>query len=164
MFYLSSRNSEKKRRKELQMTWLGIAKVLLGLAHRTVRWCTRQCSVRQAKLRWTGRSQENLAAYGYNSPDCPVVHWTAWWANGRQRNGRLRNPRATCGPRQRSAGGIGQCPVRQLPWICNGRLRQNRKEIMHQTWTVVVWWCTGLSGAPPDRRQLWPSLLASNGS
>jgi hypothetical protein len=35
MFYLSARNSEKKIRKELQITWLGIAKVLLGLAHRT---------------------------------------------------------------------------------------------------------------------------------
>jgi hypothetical protein len=46
MFYLSARNSEKKRRKELQMTWLGAAKVLLGLAHRTVRWCTGQCLVR----------------------------------------------------------------------------------------------------------------------
>jgi hypothetical protein len=37
MFYLNARNSEKKRRKELQMTWLGAAKVQLGLAHRTVR-------------------------------------------------------------------------------------------------------------------------------
>jgi hypothetical protein len=36
MFYLSARNSEKKRRKELQMTWLGAAEVQLGLAHRTV--------------------------------------------------------------------------------------------------------------------------------
>jgi hypothetical protein len=33
MFYLSARNSEKKRRKELQMTWLGAAEVQLGLAH-----------------------------------------------------------------------------------------------------------------------------------
>jgi hypothetical protein len=27
--------------------------------------------------------------------------------------------------------GTGQCPVRQLPQIYNGRLRQNRKEIAH---------------------------------
>jgi hypothetical protein len=26
-----------------------------------------------------------LAAYGYNSPDCPVVHRTVRWANGRLR-------------------------------------------------------------------------------
>jgi hypothetical protein len=30
--------------------------------------------------------------------------------------------------------------------------------------TVTVRWRTGLSGAPLDRRQGWPSLLASNGS
>jgi hypothetical protein len=30
--------------------------------------------VRQDGFRRTGRSLENLAAYGYNSPDCPVVH------------------------------------------------------------------------------------------
>jgi hypothetical protein len=33
---------------------------------------TPDCPVRQAGFRRTGRSQENLAAYGYNSPDCPV--------------------------------------------------------------------------------------------
>ena len=27
----------------------------------------------------------------------------------------------------------GQCPVPQLPRICNGRLHQNRKEIVHRT-------------------------------
>jgi hypothetical protein len=76
---------------------------------------TPDCPVRQAGLRWTGRSRESLAAYDYNSPDCPVVHRTVWWANGRQRNGRPRNSRATRGPRNRSAGGTGQCLVRQLP-------------------------------------------------
>jgi hypothetical protein len=76
MFYLSARNSEKKRRKELKMTWLGAAKVQLGLAHRTIRWCTGQCPVRQASNRRIGHSREKSAAYGYNSPDCPVVHWT----------------------------------------------------------------------------------------
>jgi hypothetical protein len=29
---------------------------------------------------------------------------------------------------------------------------------------VDVRWCTGLSGAPPDRRQELPSKNASNGS
>jgi hypothetical protein len=47
------------------------------------------------------------AVYGYNSPDCPVVHRTVQWANGRQRNGRPPNPRATRGPLQRLAGGTG---------------------------------------------------------
>jgi hypothetical protein len=103
--YLSARNSEKRRRKETKKTWLGAAKTQLSLVHRTVRWCTGQCPVRQAGLRWKGRSREKSAAYGYNSPDCPVVHRTVRWANGRQRNGRPRNPRATRGPHQRSAGG-----------------------------------------------------------
>jgi hypothetical protein len=58
----------------------------------------------------------------------------------------------------------GQCPVRQPSRSCNGRLRQEWKEIVHQTWTVVVRWCTGLSGAPPNRRQDLPSKNASNGS
>jgi hypothetical protein len=40
--------------------------------HRTVRWCTGQCPVRQAGLRRTGHSRETLTAYDYNSPDCPV--------------------------------------------------------------------------------------------
>jgi hypothetical protein len=48
---LSVRNREKKKRKELQVTWLCAAEVQLSLAHRTVRWCTGQCTVRQAGLR-----------------------------------------------------------------------------------------------------------------
>jgi hypothetical protein len=42
------------------------------------------------------------------------IHRTVWWctglsgeANGRLRNGRPRNPRATRGPHQRSEGGTG---------------------------------------------------------
>jgi hypothetical protein len=38
----------------------------------------------------------------------------------------------------------------------NGQLRQKRKEVTHRTSTVHVRWCTGLSGAPPDRRQEMP--------
>jgi hypothetical protein len=91
----------------MQKTWLGTAKTQLSLAHRTVRWCIGQCPVRQAELRWTGCSRKNLAAYDYNSPDCPVVHRTVRWANDSQRNGRPRNPQVTRGPRQRSVGGTG---------------------------------------------------------
>jgi hypothetical protein len=154
MFYLSARNSEKKTRKELQMTWLGAAEVQLGLAHRTVRWCTRQCLVRQVDFRWTSHSREKSAAYDYNSPDCPMVHRTVRWANGQP-----RNSRATRGPRQRSAGApdylvcTGQCPVHHLARRCNGCLHQNRKEIDTGPSTVTVRWHTGLSSAPPDRRQ-----------
>jgi hypothetical protein len=51
------------------------------------------------------------AAYGYNSPDCLVVHRTVRWCNGRQRNGRPRNPQATRCPHQLSAGGTGLSDV-----------------------------------------------------
>jgi hypothetical protein len=73
---------------------------LSGGAPDSVR-CVRLVSGEQAAI---GKS---LVAYGYNSLDCPMVHRTVRWANGRQRNGRLRNPRATRGPHQQSAGGIG---------------------------------------------------------
>jgi hypothetical protein len=50
----------------------GVAKTQLGLAHRTVRWCTRQCHVRQASSGKLATLGKTSAAYGYNSPDCPV--------------------------------------------------------------------------------------------
>jgi hypothetical protein len=65
--------TEKRREeKKCKKTWLDTAKVQLSLANRTVRWCTGQCSVRQASLRWTGHSREKSVAYSYNSPDCLV--------------------------------------------------------------------------------------------
>jgi hypothetical protein len=69
--------------------------------------CTGQCPMRQAARRWTGCSRENTEVYGYNSPDCLVVHRTVWWPTVLSANGRLRNPRATRGPQQRSVGHTG---------------------------------------------------------
>jgi hypothetical protein len=46
---------------------------------------TGQCPVRQVGRRWTGYSRENVESYDYNSPECPVVHRTVQWTNGRQR-------------------------------------------------------------------------------
>ena len=40
--------------------------------HRTVRWCTGQCPVRQAGLGELAALGKELTAYGYNSPDCLV--------------------------------------------------------------------------------------------
>jgi hypothetical protein len=81
-------------------------------------------------------------------------------------NSRLCNQRATRGPRQRSDCSVctRHCPVHQPVPRPNGRLRPIWKEIEHRTYTVVVGWCTRLSGAPPDRRQDLPSKLISNGS
>jgi hypothetical protein len=127
--------------------------------------------------------------YGYNSPDCPVSRprrsrrsWETF--NGVRlkftglsgeptvdcSNDRPRNPRATRGRANGRQGApdcpvcTGQCPVCQLSQIYNGRIRQKRKEIAHRTATGTVRWRTGLSGAPPDRRQDLPSKVASNGS
>jgi hypothetical protein len=101
---------------------------------------------------------------GYNSPDCPVSQHRSWPTVGC----------AICGWRVSCSNGqLGtpdclvcteQCPVRQRARRSNGRMRPIWKEIAHRTWRVVVRWCTGLSGAPLDRRQEWTSKLISNGS
>ena len=48
------------------------AKFQLSLEHRTVRWCTGQCPVRQADSDELAALGTSTAAYDYKSPDCPV--------------------------------------------------------------------------------------------
>jgi hypothetical protein len=91
------------------------------------------------------------------APDCPVSQ-TAPAANGR-----LRDQRATCG-RANDRMVTPDCPVRQRDQRPKRRLHQKRKEIMHETGTVHVRWCTRLSGAPLDRRRELLSNWISNGS
>jgi hypothetical protein len=73
------------------------------------------------RLKFTGLSG--------GAPDCPVSQQSAGPTVGRG------FPRATRGKSQRSGGApdcpvcTGQCPMRQRLGICNGRLRQIRKEI-----------------------------------
>jgi hypothetical protein len=101
-----------------------------------------------------------------------IIHRTVRWCTGLSGeptvvcdNGRSRNPRATRGsyngrqPAPDCPMCTRQCLVRQLARSCNGRLCQKRKEINTGQATVAVRWCTGLSGAPPDRRHVWPSLI-----
>jgi hypothetical protein len=95
-----------------------------------------------------------------------IIHQTVRWCTGL--SGKPTAARATVGrairgrrvARANSRQGapdcpvcIGQCLVCLPAQSCNGRLRQIRKEIRTGHATVVVRWCTGLSGAPPDRRQ-----------
>jgi hypothetical protein len=135
-------------------------------------WSGTPDSVRCARL-----ASGELASLGKNRRCTAIIHRIVWWCTGLSGEPTVASAtvgRAIRGRRVAHANGrqgapdclvcTGQCPVRQLPRICNGRLRQNRKEIRTGPSTVTVWWCTGLSGAPPDRRQLWPSLLASHGS
>jgi hypothetical protein len=65
--------------------------------HRTVRWCTGQCPVRQ-----TGSGE--LAALGFRRRRTAINHRTVRWCTGLSggatvgwANGRPCNPRATCG-------------------------------------------------------------------
>jgi LSD1 subclass zinc finger protein len=86
---------------------------------------------------------KSSAVYGYNSPDCPVVHRTVRWANGCQRNDRPPNPRVTRGPLQRSTRGhrtvrCANChKVAMVGCARNGRKSRTR----HEQW---------LSGGAPD--------------
>jgi hypothetical protein len=95
-----------------------------AIIHRTVRWCTGLSGEPTVASTTVGRAIRGRRV-----------------ARG---NGRLGAPDCpVC---------TGQCPVRQPARSCNGRLCQEWKEIAHRTRTVTVWWHTGLSGAPPDRR------------
>jgi hypothetical protein len=106
---------------ELEMRWACSTEVCSVWEHRTVRWCTGQCPVRQASS-CTGLSGE------------PTV--------GRA-NGRPRNPRATRG-RANGRKGAPDCPVCTVHVRCtngslaaNGRLCRRRKEIGHRTLSGV---------------------------
>jgi hypothetical protein len=87
--------------------------------HRTVRWCTRQCPVRQA-------GSGELAALGFRRRRTAINHRTIRWCTGLSgeptvgpANGRPRNPRATRGRANGQKGApdclvcTGQCPVHQ---------------------------------------------------
>jgi hypothetical protein len=141
------------------MSWLEQPRLSSVWVHRTVRWCTGQCPVRQAgssKLAALGNSS---ATYDYNSLDCPVCTGLSGEPTVGRANGRLRDLRETRGRANGREGTpdcpvcTGQCPVHQQLPGANGRFRQRRKEIR-----------TGLSGAPGDRRQDLLSRNALNGS
>jgi hypothetical protein len=104
--------------------------------HRTVRWCT-------------GLS-------GESKPPEPTVTSAISRRRVARANGQLGTPDCPmC---------TGQCLVRQRDRRPNGRMRQIRKEIEHRTAIGPVRWCTGLSGAPLDKRQDLPSKLIPNDS
>jgi hypothetical protein len=143
---------------------LGSAKASAVWVHRTVRWCTGQCSVCQASSGELGTLGNKLTTYDYNSPDYPVCTRLSGEPTVGRANGRLHDLRKTRGRANGREGApdcpvcTGQCPVRQWLPGANGRLRQGRKEI--RTGQCPV--CTGLSGAPGDRRQDLPSRNALN--
>jgi hypothetical protein len=87
-------------------------------------------SVRCARL-----TQANLLLSGNRRRRTTINHRIVRWCTGlfgeptvSRANGRPRNPRATRG-RANGQKGAPDCPVRQWLGICNGQLRQIRKEI-----------------------------------
>src|SRR5688572_4086417 len=87
-----------------------------GLGHRTVRWCTGQCPVRQAASGEEVALGNQPTAYGYNSPDCPVCTGLSGEPTVGRANGRPRNLRVTRG----LAKGRKEAPV--CP-VCTGHVR-----------------------------------------
>jgi hypothetical protein len=107
---------------ELEMRWLCSAEVSSVWVHRTVRWCTGQCSVRQAGPSELTALGNSPVTYGYNSPDCPVS----------QRSARPTVGRAICAghvaePTARRRHGTVRCANGSQ--AANGRLRHFWKEI-----------------------------------
>jgi hypothetical protein len=153
----------------MEKTWLEQPRLCSVWVHRTVRCARlafgelpangsrrRRTAINHWTVRWcTGLSGESAAA---KSPPSGIKSTTCEPTVGRA-NGRPRNPGVTRGRANSLKGApdcpvcTGQCSVRQRLQIANGRLRQNKKEI-----------CTGLSGAPVDRRQDLPSWIALNDS
>jgi hypothetical protein len=146
-------SSAGNRKNPIENALARAAKTLLSLEHRTVRWCTGQCPVRQAGSSELAALGNSPAVYGYNSPDCPVSQRSAGPTVVRvicaghvaEPTARRRHRTVRCAPDMSGAPtalwpptvdcdvygkilGTGQCPV-----------------------------CTGLSGAPVDRRQDQPS-------
>jgi hypothetical protein len=152
MFYLSARNSEKKRRKEPKR--LGSVQPKLSSVWHTGLSGGALNSVRCARL-----ASGEQATLGKNRWCMAIIHRTVRWCTGLSGEptvSRATVGRAIRGRRMAHANGrqgAPDCPVRHLSQRCNGRLRQNRKEIGTRPSTVTIRWRTGLSGAPPDRRQ-----------
>jgi hypothetical protein len=127
----------------LEKVWLCIAKTSTSLAHRTVRWCTGQCSVPQAGSTSTRRSREKRKATRLKftgpsggAPDCPVS----------QRRPCQRSAAQSAGdawPEPTVSWRTGQCPVSQEDCCSNGQVSPIWKEIAHQTsyrtYPVVHW-------------------------
>jgi hypothetical protein len=81
------------------------------IIHRTIRWCT-------------GLSSEPTATSATVAAQSAGDAWPVSTVGRGHRTVRCASDCPVC---------TGQCPMRQLPQRCNGRLRQNRKEIAHRT-------------------------------
>jgi hypothetical protein len=147
---LSAGNRRNKVGKEMAL----FSQRQLGLgAPDCLRWCTGQCPVRQAGVCQLAALGKQLTAYGYKSPDCPVSQQSTGPTVGRiirarrmaRANGQKGHRTVRCAPDSvRCANGSKASTV--------GFTKEGKKSTPDS-----VRWCTGLSGAPGDRRQELPS-------
>jgi hypothetical protein len=133
-------------------------------------WHTGLCGGARDSVRCARLVHGELAALRIRRRRTAIIHRIVRWCTGLSDEPTVASAtvgRAIHGQRvAHNNGRLGtpDCPVRQPTPRTNGRMRLIWKVIAHRTSTVTVWWCTGLSGAPPERRQVWPSKLTSNGS
>jgi hypothetical protein len=121
---------------------------------------TGQCPVRQAGSSELAALGNSPATYGYNSPDSPVSQRSAGPTVGRaicaghvaEPTARRRHRTVRCAP-DMSGAPTALC----LPTV-NFAVKGKKSGTGH----CPV--CTGLSGAPDNRRQELPSQIALNGS
>jgi hypothetical protein len=92
--------------------------------------------VRQTDFRRTGRSQENLTAYDYNSPDCPVSQWPPRQRSAAKSAGDSW-PAPTVGRRHRTVRCANCQKTATVDCASNGR----KSRTGHEQW---------LSGGAPD--------------
>jgi hypothetical protein len=135
-------------------------KVCSFWVHRTVRWCTGQCPVRQASSGELAALGTSTTVYGYKSPDCPVSQQLAGPTVGRiirarrvaEPTVRRRHRTVRCAPDSVRCANDSEPPT-------VGFAKEGKKSAPDS-----VRWCTGLSDSPGDRRQELPSWNALNGS
>jgi hypothetical protein len=123
--------------------------------------CTGQCPVRQAGVCQLAALGTSTMVYDYNSPDCPVCTGLS----GEPTVGRIIRARRVAEPTVRRGHRTVRCAPDSVrcangsepPTV--GFAKEGKKSAPDS-----VRWCTGLSGAPGDRRQELPSRNALNGS
>jgi hypothetical protein len=122
--------------------------------------CTGQCPVRQAGSGELAALGKSSVTYDYKSPDCPVSQRSAGpTVDRRIRARRVAEPTVRRGHRTVwCAPDSIRCANGSEPPMV-GFAKEGKKSAPDS-----VRWCTGLSGAPSDRRQELPSWNALNDS
>jgi hypothetical protein len=159
-----------KRREEKKCKRLGLVQPKSSSA-----WHTGLSSGASDSVRCARPGSGEQATLGKNRWRTTIIHRTVRWCTGLSGEPTVTSAtvgRAIHGRRVARTNGrqgaldclvcTGQCPVRQLTRRCNCHLCQKRKEIRTGHAIVTVRWRTGLSGAPPDIRQLWPFFLVND--